>query len=203
MDEPTIKALQDTISSLEGVTKHQLDAAQHHALFEGLEFILNARVVKCTVHVMQVDSPDGPEPGVYHKCRLVARIDGKNIRRTIAITSDPLAQVLRCFARFHDRELHTVVHGYKSRVRGLRKLVPKDTWEKLGAQLAEKRLELDEDAKAQADFKERFDACKERIFQKDFQNLRFEMARLQRRGWNQALIMSAWNEALVQGVMES
>lgn len=203
LDEAVIEGIHVVLSGLDPYWV-ELDADQHQAVFQAVEFVLKARVVRVKVHVIQTDTADGLVAGMFRKIRLRAKIDGKKVVRTIALTDDPMEQVLRAFGSFDPKALQTVVHGHQpASVKGIRNLVPKDVWEGLSAQLAERESEYGKDEKAQADLQRRLEVCRTIIFEKDRQALVHEMGRLQRRGWSRKDVMGTFDEAFVREVMES
>ena len=198
LDEPTIRRLQRAIKAWGKANREGLNAAQDHACFEAVEFLHHARVTRCSAHVAHVDGKDGKEVTSYRKARLSARLKApvRFVRRTVAMTTNPFAQVLRAFATFEwDTASRLSV--------ALRHLVPQEQWARLASQLAVRREELERDPVRQAALEGKLEAARRRIYEKERKELLHEMERLMRRGWTGAQVMECWNEAVVKDVMES
>lgn len=197
LDEPTTKRLRRAIKAW-GEANEPLNAAQDRACFEAVEFLRHARITKCFAHVTTVDMRDGKVVTSYHKARMSARLKdpGRTVRRTVAMTTSPFAQVLKAFATFEWAKVARLSAALKD-------LIPGEQWASLASQLAVKRGELEQDPARQAALEVKLEEARGKIFEKERQDLLHEMERLIRRGWTEDQVMEVWNEAVVKDVMES
>ncbi|KKK90113.1 hypothetical protein LCGC14_2726340 [marine sediment metagenome] len=197
LDELTIERLRRVIHAW-GEANTPLVTGQQQACSDAVEFFLNARVVRCSVHVaINESSWDGPEATRYHKVRMVSRIGGVRVRRTVAVTSNSFAQVLRTFSSTFEWDQASRLSD------ALRDTIPEEQWARLASGLAARTEELERDPVRQAALRTKLEARRRKIFEKERGDLVREMGRLQRRGWTEDQMDDCWREALVKDVMES
>lgn len=205
MLDQSIKETLETAIRTWGEMHTPLDDDQQSACFQALEFLLNARVVNCSIHLAEISTKDGLEVTSYCKVCMEARLknDGpgiRKVRRTVAVTKEsPIGQILRTFGNF-DSKLWGHIDLFST---VLKNLIPKKHLEGLTAQLTVKLRELEEDDARQAVFKDKLEVAERMILQNEQASLLYEFERLLRRGWTKKGINQVWDEALVKGVMES
>ncbi len=198
LDKLTAERLRRAIHAWEEAELQHVDATQECACFEAVEFLLNARVVRCSIHIHHVDTMDGRGVTSYLKAQMSARLEDldQTVRRTVIMTTNPFAQVLRAFANFE----WNAASGLSA---ALRDLIPKEQWARLASQLAVEMEKLKKDPVRQAAFEGRLETARRKIFEKERDGLLHEMERLLRRGWTKERIQEVWDEAVVKDVMES